>query len=284
MRKIPFLFSPLLTGNFTISSQSGKGNVCPVSTHIRLTYLIGFSFFLFLTHRIFIHFLVSINLCSLLFLGGERKRDIHFLHSVGFKICFLKFILNIAGSRKKKLLLWLWSCGIASVGLSHQPGWTDTLPPSSSLQGTLLPKSNTPNPTTAFQATSPPSQTLKTPKIYTISKLQPIQPLFIHIYPPPALEEMTQSLRAELASVQSPSSPRLQQSSSWQAHRCASTAGYGSPLPRRTERIISPPAKHQFTTSLSGCAIPATDRFPRAETLEELEHMGSELIQCFGKI
>lgn len=215
--------------------------------------------------------------------GGERKRDIHFLHSVGFKICFLKFILNIAGSRKKKLLLWLWSCGIASVGLSHQPGWTDTLPPSSSLQGTLLPKSNTPNPTTAFQATSPPSQTLKTPKIYTISKLQPIQPLFIHIYPPPALEGMTQSLRAELASVQSPSSPRLQQSSSWQAHRCASTAGYGSPLPRRTERIISPPAKHQLTTSLFGCSIPATDRFPRAETLEELEHMGSELIQCFGK-
>lgn len=103
MRKIPFLppLPPQLTGNFTISPQSGKGNVCPVSTHIRLTYLIGFSFFLFLTQRIFINFLVSINLCSLLFLRGERKRDIHFLHSVGFKICFLKFILNIAGSRKK---------------------------------------------------------------------------------------------------------------------------------------------------------------------------------------
>lgn len=113
--KIPFfLYEQVIPESLP---QPGKGNVCPVATHIRLTDLMGFFFFFFLllTHRIFINFLVSINPAACYF-WGERKGDVHFLHSVGLKICFLKFILNIAGSKKT---LWLFS----GAGLSHQLGW-----------------------------------------------------------------------------------------------------------------------------------------------------------------
>lgn len=84
-------------------------------------------------------------------MGGERKGDVHFLHSVGFKICFLKFILNIAGSRKNPLAL-AWSHGIASAGLSHQLGWM--LQPSSFLwwyKDPAVTKPNAPSPTTVLQ-------------------------------------------------------------------------------------------------------------------------------------
>lgn len=74
----------------------------------------GFFFFLLLTHRIFINFLVSINPAACYF-WGERKGDVNFLHSVGFKTCFLKFILNILGAEKT---LWLSPGAMASP----QPG------------------------------------------------------------------------------------------------------------------------------------------------------------------
>jgi len=95
---------------------------------------------------------------------------------------------------KQKKALPLWSRGVASAGLSHQPGRTGTLrlPPPFGATGTLLPKSNTPSPTAAPPAASPPSQALEKIQNY-LNQLQPIQSLFllspsIHIYLPPALE------------------------------------------------------------------------------------------------
>lgn len=72
--KIPFFF--LLTGNSRISPPARKGQCLPsCHTHPpdRFNGLFFF-FFLLLTHRIFINFLVSINPAACYFWGGEEER------------------------------------------------------------------------------------------------------------------------------------------------------------------------------------------------------------------
>lgn len=225
----------LLAGNFPVSPPAWKGQCLP-SFHTHPPYIfIGFFFFLSLTQRIFINFLVSINPRGLLFLGGgeEGRRSLSPCGAFG----------NLLPE--------------ASQGCCEQrksPCSSPFVPGTSLQRGRATPRH------TGKQSLHPTTTTSRSfgfprPDRSDLNELWPIQSRFLHSVNPRLSSANTRVMQSASFGTAQPCTQAFPSFSRFQIHPCVFT-----PAPSFQERLPNAPNSSQIFTRVPAAPFGCYER------------------------